>query len=203
MQRSEQGAHPRRLFPATPRTGDGDPATLRSGAVDVDTNVMFRLVLIAAAATVLTGCGAATNAGHRTQVQVGRATVITPDSIGGVTIGSSKQEVERILIGGELDDGADEALTGGILQEGLDISWGRETTDVPLLVDRVTTEDPRYRTARGVGVGSSVADVKEEPGVACDAREDLCTIGTKTTRTTLGFLLRDAHVVAIGVARNE
>lgn len=145
-----------------------------------------------------------TDAGQVTQVPVERTTVITADGIGGVTIGSSKQDVERVLFGEASGAEADGfALTGGTLQDGLDIAWGRETTDAPLLVCRVATEDSRYKTARGVGVGSSVADVKEEPGVVCDEREGICAIGLKTARTTLGFILKDAHVVAIGVASNE
>jgi hypothetical protein len=73
------------------------------------------------------------------------------------------------------------------------------TAEASITADRVTTRAPRYRTARGIGVGSTrAALVARHPAAACSA--SICRIGVKAPgRTITRFHLKAGRVSKVEI----
>jgi hypothetical protein len=77
------------------------------------------------------------------------------------------------------------------------------TDEASTTTDLVVTSDRRYRTAAGVGVGSTTTRVRLLfPSAACSPEGTFCRAGARVPgRTVTTFRLRDDRVVAVELRR--
>lgn len=83
----------------------------------------------------------------------------------------------------------------------LSLVIGFPTDEASTGADRLATRSPRYRTARGIGVGSTRGAVRRaHPAAVCDAAA--CRLGrARPGRATTRFLLAGGRVVRVDVRR--
>jgi hypothetical protein len=150
-----------------------------------------RVVGIVALASLLAACGGSS----KKQPQ----TIVLEHSIGPVTLHESLQDVER-AIGRGTTIHNDQHFGHEIrYPNGLDVFYAPGPKDEEA-VFAVLTTSPSYRTSAGLGVGSSLGDVKALGGVACHGSA-VCQHGANAPgRPGTGFLFRDGKVWRVQIA---
>jgi hypothetical protein len=137
-----------------------------------------------------------------------KALVMPSASIGGVTIGERRVEVERLTgEGSHVRTNQFGAVYVSYDAYGLDVIYIRgvknngEISNEPVVV-QIRTTSPHFRTRSGIGVGSSLSQLKQVaptvcyPGKAINAYT--CRVGTRTNSYPETFFdLTDRRIVAI------
>ena len=169
---------------------------------------MWRSVLLGVIlAGVLAGCSlGGENEGGGTVPARGSAlsALITRHSLGGIELGESQAAVERLTGSGHKlnTQGVDEvayAVPGGGLRIAYGSLFASEPQDAVLVA---STDSPRFRTSEGVGVGSSLAEVKALGAMNCgptDVRHDQCQ--TLAYGPGLEFDLTDGRVARVALVQ--
>jgi hypothetical protein len=150
-----------------------------------------RAFCIVALASLLAACGGSS----KKQSQ----TIVLEHSIGPVTLRESLQDVERAIGQGRTIH--DDQHFGHEIRypDGLDVFYAPGPKDEEA-VFAVLTTSPSYRTSAGLGVGSSLGDVKALSGVTCHGSA-ACQHGANGPRQPgTAFLLRDGKFWRVQMA---
>jgi hypothetical protein len=122
--------------------------------------------------------------------------VVIPRSIGGLSLGERRGDVEATLGKGDVRNLTTKSTTVAYPDWGLTVVYavGPQPADESVIVVRTTSK--RFQTARGVGVGSSLAEVRREPGVRCFGVRT-CQIGFQNSSSPGAVFVLDNGVVVI------
>jgi hypothetical protein len=153
-------------------------------------------LLLLGTALSLAGCGASTHTSKNTRLILGR-------SIGPISFGETKTKIEA-------DYGRAQRVTwkSGTARPVVDfypavsigVIYSANSQGKPAAVI-LETDAPQYHTRSGIGVGSTVANLKKN-GVECGLTVDSCQIGISTSKPGTTFFLDDqgTRVARVAIA---
>jgi hypothetical protein len=129
--------------------------------------------------------------------------IVLDRSIGGVSLKEKRADVERMLGPGVVVKTEDQKPPEPPAHEE-DVQYARDGLEVVYvsqtaaqrasgLVIAVLTTSSRYRTKEGVGVGSTLADVRAIRGIKCYGAGD-CQHGNTHNKPGTGFAFRGGRV---------
>ncbi len=136
-----------------------------------------------------------------------RVAIVIDKSIGGVSLKERRSAVERTLGHGVVVKTEDQKppeppahVEVVMYPDGLEVVYVSRTAAQRArgVAIAVLTKSSRYRTKEGVHVGSSLADVRQIPGIKCDGGND-CQHGNTHNKPGTGFAMRGGRVWRIVV----
>jgi hypothetical protein len=162
-----------------------------------------RIALAAATAFALAAAGC--SSGHRAASPDPNTSIDVTGAIGGIRAHELRASVERVLGPG--------AVLSRVVRpgpppytlirvrypaSGLGI-WYDQARGEPAQVAAIFTTSPRYHTADGLRVGSTLAEARREPGIQCDYQPGYlaCQGGLGYQRPVTSFTVRDGRVVRV------
>ena len=131
-------------------------------------------------------------------------------AIGGIHTSDTRRQVEKRLGAGKTIStstrqrkvGGDYTITRGLYPASQLVVWYAGSSMRPPLVVVILTSSPRYHTADGLRVGSTLAQARHEPSIRCSAQlsDFRCEGGLGYEKPVTGFEVKDGRVVRVFVA---
>jgi hypothetical protein len=172
--------------------------------------VLPRLVVVASVALALIAAAAGCGRSAQAQPPAGRpdpnTLIDVTGAIGGIHARETRARVEHMLGHGTLvsavtrhpSTGAYSLLRVSYPAAGLLVVYVRDFHRTAVVFGVFTTS-PRYHTATGLRVGSSLADARRTPGIRCfdQVQYFACQGGLGYEKPVTSFTVRDGRVVRV------
>jgi hypothetical protein len=128
------------------------------------------------------------------------STLITASSLGGIRLGDSRKTVDTMLGPGRVERSPNGDTTVVYRHAGVTVFYGPADATRHRGAYMVRTTSPRYRTRRGIGVGSSLSRLAAIPVLTCSVtRPQSCETRPDNGVPGLVFDATHGRVIAVSL----